>query len=86
MDESFAEVSLLFCSKCGQCWLRYFYEVETFSGSGRWYLGAVSAEQASILTASNAKTILETLSWYYFGGSYFDGRTGKASGEIHLNP
>lgn len=86
MDESFAEVSLLFCSKCGQCWLRYFYEMEAFPGSGRWYLGAVTRWQASNMTASAAKYVLEGLSWYFYRGSYYDGRTGKASGEIHLNP
>jgi hypothetical protein len=39
MDGRFAQVSLLVCSRCGQQWLRYSYEVEAFSASGRWYLG-----------------------------------------------
>jgi hypothetical protein len=86
MDEYFAEVSLLTCSLCGQKWLRYLYEVEAFTASGRWYLGAIPSEQAMILTAENAKEALEKLNWYFYGGSYFGGRIGKASGRINLNP
>ena len=84
MDSRFAEVSLLVCRDCGQRWLRYFYEVEAFSGSGRWYLGAITPEQAAALDAENAKATLEKLSWYYYGGSYFQGRSGKTAGEILL--
>jgi len=86
MDDNYAEVSLLICSVCGQHWLRYFYELEAFTASGRWYLGAINAEHASLLTAENAKTILESLGWYIYGGSYFGGRSGKTSGRIFLNP
>ena len=86
MDENFAEVSLLICPVCGQRWLRYFYEVEAFTASGRWYLGAIDAEQASLLTAENAKATLENSSWYFYGGSYYGGRSGRGSGRIILNP
>jgi hypothetical protein len=86
MDGHFAQVSLLICSACGQRWVEYFYEVEAFTASGRWYLGAIDAEKASLMSAKYAKTTLEGLSWYFYGGSYFDGRSGKASGEIFLNP
>lgn len=86
MDDNFALVSLLICSVCGQQWLRYFYEVEAFTASGRWYLGAIKAEQASLLTAENAKATLDNLSWYFYGGSYFGGQSGRASGRIILNP
>src|SRR5215211_4586612 len=37
LDSQLAEVSVLVCRNCGQHWLRYFYEVEAFTGSGRWY-------------------------------------------------
>jgi hypothetical protein len=86
MDDNFAVVSLLKCSVCGQQWVRYFYEVEAFTASGRWYLGAIHTEQASHLTAENAKAILDDLSWYFYGGSYYGGRSGRASGRIILNP
>ncbi len=86
MDRHYAEVSILVCRDCGQHWLRYFYEVEAFSGSGRWYIGPISEEQAAALDGGSAKSILEGLDWYYFGGSYFGGRNGKISGPIYLNP
>jgi hypothetical protein len=86
MDDNFAVVSLLNCSICGQLWLRYFYEVEAFTASGRWYLGAIHAEQASQLTAEKAKATLENLGWYFYGGSYYGGRSGRTSGRIFLNP
>ena len=86
MDGSFAEVSLLTCARCGQRWLRYFYEMEAFTASGRWYLGAITGEQASHLTADNAKAVLEGLGWYIYGGSYYEGKRGRASGRIFLNP
>ncbi|HSF81872.1 MAG TPA: hypothetical protein VLA49_11600 [Anaerolineales bacterium] len=86
MDGNFAEISLLTCSLCGQQWLRYFYEVEAFTASGRWYLGAINAEQTLFLTAENAKAVLESLSWYFYGGSYYGGRSGKALGAIYLHP
>ena len=54
MDYYFAEVSLWICSACGQKWVRYFYELEAFTASGRWYLGAIHPEQGSFLTADNA--------------------------------
>lgn len=86
LDSRLAEVSVLVCRDCGRHWLRYFYEVEAFTGSGRWYLGAVMPEQAAALTVEDAKKTLEGLDWYYYGGSYYGGRTGRTSGQILLSP
>lgn len=86
MDRNYAEVSVVVCGSCGQHWLRYFYEQEAFTGSGRWYLGAVTPEQATAATADGAKSLLENLDWYFYGGSYYGGRTGRSSGEIILTP
>ncbi len=86
MDSHFAEVSVLVCQRCGQHWLRYFYDHEAFTASGRWYLGMITSEQLSILTADQAKSRLETLSWYYYGGSYYNGQIGQSSGTISLFP
>src|SRR6266496_5674115 len=71
LDSHLAEVSVLICQECGQHWLRYFYEVEAFTGSGRWYLGAITPEQFATLTIEQAKAVLEGLGWYYYGGSYY---------------
>lgn len=86
MDSRFAEVSVLACRDCGQRWLRYFYEHEAFKSSGRWYLGPVTEAQLAGLTAEGAKSLLEGLGWYFYGGSYYGGRSGKGAGEITLFP
>jgi hypothetical protein len=86
LDNQLAEVAVLTCEECGQHWLRYFYEVEAFTGSGRWYLGAITPEQFATLTAEQAKAVLEGLGWYYYGGSYFQGQNGRTSGTIMLSP
>jgi hypothetical protein len=84
MDHHFAEVRLLICAACGQIWLCYFYENEAFSHSGRWYMGPVASSQIAVITAENARETLEGMDWYMFGGSYFDGKIGKSSGDIYL--
>lgn len=86
MDKNYASVSLLVCSVCGQKWLRYLYEFESVTASGRWYLGAIDLDQASSLSAEDAKDTLENISWYFYGGSYYGGQTGRSSGKIQLNP
>jgi hypothetical protein len=86
MDRHYAEASIHIAPACGHYWLRYYYVVEAFTASGRFYLGLITAEQAATLTAAEARDTLEDLPWYYYGGSYFDGRSGKASGAIRLNP
>jgi hypothetical protein len=86
LDSRLAEVSVLICQECGQHWLRYFYAVEAFTGSGRWYLGAITPEQFATLTAEQAKAVLEGLGWYYYGGSYFQGRDSRTSGTVMLSP
>lgn len=86
MDDHFAEVSILVCPRCGQHWLRYFFELEAFTASGRWYLGAIPAEQAARLGVEDARAVLEGLSWYFYGGSYYGSRCGRTSGRIFFNP
>ena len=82
MDERFAEAALSQCPVCGQTWLRYSYVNEAITGSGRWFLGAVESDAG--IRAENAKATLEGLEWYFYGGSYYDGKTGKTSGPILL--
>ena len=86
MDDYYAEASLLTCTECGQAWLRYFFELEAFTASGRWYLGAIDAAQALHMTAQDSRTALEALDWYFYGGSYFGAVSGRASGRIFLYP
>jgi len=82
LDDRFGEATILHCPVCHQIWLRYHYENEAFAKSGRWFLGAISPSQLAGLSATNARAALEKLDWYFFGGSYFEGKSGKSSGMI----
>ncbi len=84
LDQNYGQITVLACQCCGQFWLKYFYEIEGFSASGRWYLGAISFEQFSSLTLENAIPTLEKLDWYFVGGTYHGGQISKASGKIFL--
>ncbi len=86
LDQQHAQVSVLICQRCSQHWLKYFYENEGFTASGRWFLGAISFDQVSSLTPENARKLLEELDWYFVGGSYYGTQISKSSGEIHLSP
>ncbi len=68
----FAEVSVERCRSCGQRWLRYFYEAESFSRSGRWYRVPLSDEEAASVTAASAASLMCGRPWHFRGGSYFD--------------
>jgi hypothetical protein len=78
----FAEVALDRCRRCGRAWLHYFWELEAFSGSGRWYRGPLSDAQARAVTAETAAATLEALPWYLAGGSYFGGHVARRSGPL----
>lgn len=80
-DSHFADISILTCSKCGQKWVRYHYENEAFSRSGRWFLAAVDES----VQCSSAKLKIETSVEYWCGGSYFDGKVFLSCGPIHLS-
>ncbi len=84
LDERYRQISVLACPACGQFWLKYLYENEGFTASGRWYLGAINAEQFSSLTLQNAISTLEKLDWYFVGGSYYGGQVSKSLGKILL--
>ena len=81
-DGRYADVSLETCTDCGQLWVRYQFEFEAFTGSGRWYRGEIDADQASRLEATNAAKLLESLPSYTAGGSYFSGRVHQRSGRL----
>jgi hypothetical protein len=84
LDQNYGQITVLACQRCGQFWLKYFYENEGFTASGRWYLGAISPDQCSSLTLENAVSTLEKLGWYFVGGSYYRGQVSKDSGKIFL--
>ena len=82
MTQDYAEIAIGKCPECAQQWIRYHYENEGLSGSGRWYLGAISDLQANTMHVNQAKAILEGLEWYWVGGSYYGGRISVRSGSI----
>lgn len=81
----FGEVTSMTCRRCGTRWLHYFVEYEATTSSGRWFMGAISEEQAAALTPDSALTVLERLPWYYVGGSYFPSGGGRRSGRAAVD-
>lgn len=79
MDQDFGEVSVLRCNSCGRFWLKYLMEYEHLTGAGRWFLGLIGPKAAASMKAANAKKVLESLDWYYRGGSAFGGKVIRTS-------
>ncbi len=81
----FGEVNLRRCLHCGRLWVHYFVEYEAFRASGRYYMGIITAEDAESLTAETAVDFLNSLDWHLYGGSFFDGVVGRASGHVYVD-
>lgn len=81
----FGEVNLRRCLHCGRLWVHYFVEYEAYRASGRYYMGVITAEDAEALTAEAAVDCLNTLDWHLFGGSFFDGVVGRATGHVYVD-
>jgi len=79
------EVTLETCKACGQMWLRYFVEYESFSESGRWYRGPVTPEMVESLRPEQAPELLAGLPWRFSGGSYFRSQGRRGSGPLFLD-
>lgn len=84
MDERFGEVTVLRCLRCRRPWLRYHYENEAFSRSGRWFLGRIEPSEVDGISADVARSFFAQMPWYFFGGSYYDGREGRTSGPLDV--
>jgi hypothetical protein len=82
-DERYGESSLLRCRTCQRLWLEYRVEYEAFGRSGRWARGLIDEVDAQRISTKAATAYLDSLPWYLFGGSYFDGKTGRRSGPMH---
>ena len=81
MDLHYGESYLRPCPECGKLWLEYFYELEAYSKTGRWFVGALPRGVRDV-APEHAKQVLENLPWYFFGGSYFDGKVDIGSGAV----
>jgi len=80
----FGEVTIETCIKCSHLWLHYFYEIEAFEHSGKWYRGSINTEQLSKIKPENAVLYLKSLDWHFFGGSYFGIDGMKSTSNINL--
>lgn len=80
----YGEVSFQQCKKCGSQWVKYLYEQEAFSNSGRWFRGIISKERINTLTPENTVGYLESIDWYFYGGSFFNGQIRVGKGRLHL--
>ena len=78
----FAEVDLVRCRACGQRFVHYFYELESFSRSGRWYRAPVTGVDARELTNENARAILTKARLYFYGGSSFESSGQRGAGAL----
>src|SRR5258706_16098319 len=79
----FAEVEIRVCRKCGTQWVHYFYEMEAFTASGRWYCGILNAELERGLRSETAADVLAAMPDYVCGGSYF-GSIRRSTGPLFL--
>jgi hypothetical protein len=78
----FATATVETCRACARAWLIYSFEIEAFSNSGRWYRGLIADDVAADVSIATAAARLESLAWYWAGGSYFDGRVERSRGPI----
>lgn len=86
MDNHYGEVSLIRCTRCRRLWLHYYYVNEAFSKSGRWYHGLVPSRLEGSITRDNALDVFGKLEWYWYGGSFYDGKIGRGQGPPNLFP
>lgn len=83
VDSDYGEVSIDCCKRCGRYWLHYLMEYEYLSRSGRWFRGLITSTMAASATAATAKSMLESLEWYFRGGSAFGGKVIRTnSGQL----
>lgn len=82
VTSNYGEIQIETCKSCGTNWLRYFWEHEGFTASGRWYKGIVDDAALSTLTPDNCVEYLESLPWYIYGGSYFNTMGNRGAGSI----
>jgi hypothetical protein len=78
----YADVTAIECSRCRRLWLKYGFEDEATSRSGRWYEGLVTPDQVEDLAPLDAPALLESLPWHLRGGSYFGGKVIRSSGPL----
>jgi hypothetical protein len=67
----FADVDVIRCARCRQLWLRYQYEIEAFTASGRWYEAVIDEAAAAAMTTEDAYGFIKAAPWRIVGGSFY---------------
>jgi hypothetical protein len=69
-DGRYADVTTFKCGRCNRRWLRYQFENEEISQSGRWTEALIAEATLIHINPENAEKFIEVQDWYIFGGSY----------------
>jgi hypothetical protein len=77
------KVTIETCKTCGKKWLHYLVENPFFSRSGRWYRGLITEQVAQSIRPESAVSLLESLEWYFRGGSFYNSTGERSCGTIH---
>jgi hypothetical protein len=78
-----AEICVVTCKLCAARWLHCLFEQEAFAASGCWYRGTLDAPEQAPPSADAALAYLQSLPWYFAGGSYYGSTGFRRSGAIH---
>jgi hypothetical protein len=70
-DGRYASVGLIRCSRCRLLWLRYFWEDESITASGRWCGAPISDATAAAMTPAAAYRFIRSAPWQIIGGSFY---------------
>ena len=76
------EVTIETCKACGSKWIRYFFVHPGFGRSGTWYRGLITEEMAKSVRPDEAVALIESLEWYFRGGSFYNSDGEKRRGKI----
>ena len=74
-------IDLWRCMECHRYWLRYSQMDEISPSYGKWYRGAIEAAEAVDLTEGDARGLLASVPWHFYGGPYY-----RTSGEFANGP
>jgi len=74
-------IDLWRCMECHRYWLRFSQVDESSPSYGKWYRGAIEPDQAVDLTEEDARALLSSLPWHFYGGPYY-----RTSGEFANGP
>jgi hypothetical protein len=83
-NNRYGEISINTCRYCGTKWINYLYEYPFFTRGGRYYKGIVTDEKLKELTPGTVAEYLESLDWYFYGGSFFDTPGKIGSGPLRF--